>query len=108
MNFLKVFNKFTKWALQDKHIILLFLWPSIFLLVLTKYFVVAKSKQPGGQIPVKRQKKKKKKKKKKIEQNPETPDMVTFTEEIFMENSIFVQCYLKGGCCKDVLFGHFD
>ena len=61
MNFLKVFNKFTKWALQDKHIILLFLWPSIFLLVLTKYFVVAKSKQPGGQIPVKRQKKKKKK-----------------------------------------------
>ena len=102
MNFLKVFNKFTKWALQDKHIILLFLWPSIFLLVLTKYFVVAKSKQPGGQIPVKRQKKKK------IEQNPETPDMVTFTEEIFMENSIFVQCYLKGGCCKDVLFGHFN
>ena len=82
MNFLKVFNKFTKWALQDKHLILLFLWPSIFLLVLTKDFVLVKSKQPSGQIPVKRQKKKKKK----IEQNPETPDMVTFTEEIFMEN----------------------
>ena len=60
MNFLKVFNKFTKWALQDKHLILLFLWPSIFLLVLTKYFVLVKSKQHSGQIPVKRQKKKKK------------------------------------------------
>ena len=60
MNFLKVFNKFTKWALQDKHLILLFLWPSIFLLVLTKDFVLVKSKQPSGQIPVKRQKKKKK------------------------------------------------
>ena len=59
MNFLKVFNKFTKWALQDKHLILLFLWPSIFLLVLTKDFVLVKSKQPSGQIPVKRQKKKK-------------------------------------------------
>ena len=61
MNFLKVFNKFTKWALQDKHLILLFLWPSIFLLVLTKDFVLVKSKQPSGQIPVKRQKKKKRK-----------------------------------------------
>ena len=61
MNFLKVFNKFTKWALQDKHLILLFLWPSIFLLVLTKDFVFVKSKQPSGQIPVKRQKKKKRK-----------------------------------------------
>ena len=60
MNFLKVFNKFTKWALQDKHLILLFLWPSIFLLVLTKDFVLVKSKQPSGQIPVKRQKKKRK------------------------------------------------
>ena len=59
MNFLKVFNKFTKWALQDKHLILLFLWPSIFLLVLTKDFVLVKSKQPSGQIPVKRKKKKK-------------------------------------------------
>ena len=61
MNFLKVFNKSTKWALQDKHLILLFLWPSIFLLVLTKDFVLVKSKKPSGQIPVKRQKKKKRK-----------------------------------------------